>query len=56
MRNKNDIDLLFDYGIRAVIDLKMIDETSSPIKNDKRFIGVFQIYLNLLDRVRQEVK
>ena len=50
---ETDIALLLNYGIRTVIDLKMPDETSSPIKNDKRFnyvqIPLFDDYDDMLD-------
>ena len=35
--NKNDMDLLYDYGIKTIINLKALDETRNPIENDKRF-------------------
>ena len=50
---KNDIDLLLNYGIKTVIDLKMFDETSNPIKNDKRFnytqVPLFDDFNDVLD-------
>ena len=32
-----DRDKLFDYGIRTIINLKAVGESSNPIENDKRF-------------------
>lgn len=34
---ENDMALLLNYGIRTIINLKATDETSNPIKTDKRF-------------------
>lgn len=34
---KNDLDLLYDYGIRTIINLKAVEETDNPIEDDKRF-------------------
>jgi len=50
---KYDMDMLFDYGIRTIINLKNPDETSNPIENDERFkyihIPLFDDYNNIVD-------
>ena len=33
-----DKDLLYDYGVRTVINLKAVGETDNPIETDKRFL------------------
>jgi protein-tyrosine phosphatase len=37
---ENDKDLLFGYGIRTIVNLKIVGETSNPIENDKRFTHI----------------
>lgn len=33
----NDMDILYEYGVRTIINLKAVDETNNPVQNDKRF-------------------